>query len=143
MKESGQKLMKKLSWLSLLSIICLFIPITANAIKVTEVVPAAGPIGFPVLVKGEFNDNPDTKIIVRFGNQEATEVELLSEREIRVITPVSRTGPVDVTVEYSDGSGEAKERASPLLNGFTYDGFFVFNPERNIGGKEGIFVMGN
>ena len=150
MKESGQNLMKKLSWLSLLSIICLFIPITANAINITEVVPSTGPIGFPVIIKGEFNDNPEQKVAefakirVRFGEQEATEVELLSDTEIRVITPVSRTGPVDVTVEYSDGKGEARSFASPLPNGFTFDGFFVFDPERSFGfcgdsGQEGIF----
>jgi len=131
--------MKKLSYSLLLFLICLFIPITASAIKITEVVPPIGPIGLPVIIKGEFNDNPPLSKegkfsgIVMFGNEESAEVELLSDTEIRVITPVSPSGPVDVTVEYSDG------RLDTLPNGFTYDGFFVFNPKEAIGGGEGIF----
>ena len=130
--------MKKVSWLSLLSVICLFFPITANAIKIVEVVPASGPIGFPVIIKGEnFNLAPEIKTTVKFGKEEATEVEVLSDTEIRAITPVSRSGPVDVTVKYFNEEREVESDTLP--NGFAYDGFFVFNPEKNIGKEEGIY----
>jgi len=128
--------MKKISWLSLLFAICLFFPITANAIKILEVVPAVGPIGFPVIIRGQnFNTATEIKTTVMFGNKESVEVEILSDTEIRAITPLAPSGAVDVIVNMQSNDSAA---ADTLPNGFTYDGFFVFDPAGDIGKEGGI-----
>jgi len=103
-----------------------------------EVVPSVGPIGCPVIVRGQNFNNPapEIKTTVKFGDKESVEVEVLSDTEIRAITPVFQSGPVDVTVnmEFNDSVV-----VDTLPNGFTYDGFFVFDPAGDIGKEGGIF----
>jgi hypothetical protein len=75
--------------------------------RIDSITPNSGSVdgGTEVIITGaDFFSGVDVPLKVFFGRQEATEITVRSSEEIMVVAPPSDvTGPVDVTVENSDG----------------------------------------
>ncbi|MDK2820346.1 MAG: large repetitive protein [Clostridia bacterium] len=86
--------------------------------RIDSITPNSGSVegGMEVTIKGQnFFSGVDVPLKVFFGEKEATQVTVKSSEEIAVVVPQSDvTGPVDVTVENSDGAQYT------FSNGFNY-----------------------
>jgi hypothetical protein len=89
---------------------------SGGPIKVDSVEPPQGTTagGEEITIHGSGFQPGKTQAEVRFGRKKAETVTIASNSKIRVVTPSSEKGPVDVHVTFDDG-GEFK-----IQNGFRY-----------------------
>ena len=89
---------------------------SGGALKVESVEPAQGTTGGgeEITILGGGFQPGKTQAEVRFGRKKAENVVIASTSKIKVVTPSSDKGPVDVNVMFDDGS------SFKIANGFRY-----------------------
>jgi len=98
---------------------------------VTGVNPEEGPEGTPVTIQGT---NFEEGAAVRFGGQNATNIQVVSSTAIRCTTPAHANGAVQVEVQNDSGD------SGSLANGYTYTHFRI-DPARGLpAGLENVTI---
>jgi len=88
----------------------------AGPLKVDSIEPPQGTTagGEEITIRGGGFQPGRTQAEVKFGRKKAEIVTIASNAKIRVVTPSSEKGPVDVTVMFDDGN------TFKIANGFRY-----------------------
>jgi hypothetical protein len=114
----GDKLMKRQLFLALGVLSLGLAACTQNAgpLKVDTIEPPQGTTagGEEITILGGGFQPGRTQAEVKFGRKKAEIVTIASNSKIRVVTPTSEKGPVDVSVMFDDGN------SFKIANGFRY-----------------------
>jgi hypothetical protein len=114
----GDKLMKPQLYLALGVLAIGLTACTQNAgpLKVDSIEPPQGTTagGEEITILGGGFQPGRTQAEVKFGRKKAEIVTIASNSKIRVVTPSSEKGPVDVSVMFDDGN------SFKIANGFRY-----------------------